>query len=435
MTPEILTIGMFGLLLLLIIFGVSLAFALGATAVIFTVILNGTSGLFPILSATFGSMWSISLAAIPLFVMMGVALGKSKIASDLYKVFYLWSGRVNGGLLVGTTGFAAVLSAMTGSCAASTLTTGMVGIPAMDRHNYDKKFVLGTIGAAGTLGILIPPSITLIVIGMTTGLSVGKLFMGGLVAGLGMLAIMLLYVLIKANLNPNSAPSTGESVPLSVKIKSLRSVILPLIIVSVVLFSIFLGIATPTEAAAVGAGAVILAIASRGEITWDFIKDVTTSTATMTGMVLWIVFGASAFVSTYSGANGIEFLKSLLLSLDLSPWILVLMMQVVGFILGMFLDPIGIILLVMPIFMPVVIELGFDPIWFAIIFQLNLCVGYISPPFGYNIFYLKTLSPETPVMDLYKSVMPYVILMIGFGLFLLAFPSIITESVSMLTKA
>ena len=180
---------------------------------------------------------------------------------------------------------------------------------------------------------------------------------------------------------------------------------------------------------------MLIAIAIRGELNWDFLKEVSYSTATMSGMVLWIIFGASAFVSVYSAANGIDFIQSFLLSLDISPWLLILIMQVAGFILGMFLDPIGIILLVMPIFMPVVTQLGFDPIWFAVIFQLNLCVGYISPPFGYNIFYLKTLSPQTSILDLYRSVFPYVVLMILFGVFLLAFPSILTDGVRLLTKS
>lgn len=432
MSPEILTLGMFGLLILMIMMGVSLSFALGGVAVIFSVILNGTGGLYPIVSATFGSMWSVLLAAIPLFVLMGVALGRSKISSDLYNAFYLWSGRVNGGLLLGTTGFASVLSAMTGSCAASTLTTGMVGMPSMERHGYDRKFVLGTIGAAGTLGILIPPSITLIVIGMTTGLSVGKLFMGGLVAGLGVLGVMLIYVAVRARMNPESAPSTGESVPLGVKLRALRSVIAPVVIVSVVLMSIFMGLATPTEAAGVGAFAVLIAVALRGEMNLKFIRDVSYSTASMTGMVIWIVFGASAFVSVYSAAGGINFMQSLLLGLEVTPWTLIIVMQLVALVLGMFLDPIGIILLVMPIFFPVVVQLGFDPFWFAIIFQLNLCIGYITPPFGYNIFYLKTLSPNTPIMDLYRSVMPYVLLMIACGIVFMAFPGILTGSMNAL---
>lgn len=434
MSPEILTIGMFGTLLFLIMMGVSLSFALGGVAVIFSVMLQGTGGLFPIISATFGSMWSVLLAAIPLFVFMGVALGRSKISADLYQAFYLWSGRVNGGLLLGTTGFASVLSAMTGSCAASTLTTGMVGMPAMDRHGYDRNFVLGTIGAAGTLGILIPPSITLIVIGMTTGLSVGKLFMGGLVAGLIVLALLLAYVAIRSWMNPALAPSTGERIPLKTKVRALRSVIAPVVIVAVVLLSIFLGLATPTEAAGVGAFAVLIAVALRGELNMEFVRDVSYSTASMTGMVIWIVFGATAFVSVYSAAGGISFMQETLMSLEVDPWTLVIMMQLVALVLGMFLDPIGIILLIMPIFFPVVVNLGFDPFWFAVIFQLNLCIGYITPPFGYNIFYLKSLSPDTPILDLYRAVMPYVLLMIACGAMFLAFPAILIDSMNLLME-
>ncbi len=432
MSPELLTIGMFGLLLVLIMLGVSLSFALGGVAVIFTLIMHGPNGLFPMISAVFGTMWSILLAAIPLFVFMGVALARSQISADLYRAFYVWSGRVNGGLLLGTTGFASILSAMTGSCAASTITTGKVGLPAMESHGYDRSFVLGTIGAAGTLGILIPPSITLIVIGMTTGLSVGRLFMGGLVAGLIVLAAILAYVFIRARLNPESAPAAGFSVPIKDKIKALRSVIAPLLIIVVVLSSIFMGLATPTEAAAVGAFAVIIAVGLRREVNWRFIREVSYDTASTTGMVIWIVFGATAFVSVYSAAGGIMFMQGLLLGLDINPWALVIIMQLIALVLGMFLDPIGIILLVLPIFFPVVVNLGFDPLWFCIIFQLNLCIGYITPPFGYNIFYLKSLSPQTPISSLYRAVAPYVFLMIGCGVVFLAFPSILIDGTNFL---
>ena len=435
MSPELLTVGMFGSLLILIMLGVSLSFALGGVAVVFTLLLSGTAGLFPMISAVFGTMWSVLLAAIPLFVFMGVALGRSQISADLYRAFYLWSGRVNGGLLLGTTGFASVLSAMTGSCAASTLTTGMVGMPAMERHGYDRSFVLGTIGAAGTLGILIPPSITLIVIGLVTGLSVGRLFMGGLIAGLIVITVFLVFVTIKARMRPELAPATNEAVPTRDKIRSLRSVIAPLLIIVVVLSSIFMGLATPTEAAGVGAAAVVVAVALRGELTLKFIREVSYSTASTTGMVIWIVFGAVSFVSVYSGAGGIQFLQRVLLGIDVEPWMLIVIMQLIGLVLGMFLDPIGIILLVLPIFFPVVQMLGFDPLWFAVIFQLNLCIGYITPPFGYNIFYLKSLSPETPILDLYKAVFPYVLLMLACGAVFLLFPSILVEGINLLYRS
>ena len=205
MTPEILTFGMFGMLLVSIILGVSLSFAMGGTAVLFAYLIYGSNGMYSIVSAAFGGMWSILLSAIPLFTFIGVALAKSKIASELYHAFYMWSGRMPGGLLLGTSGFAATLSAMTGSCAASTITTGMVGIPAMDQRGYDRNFVLGTIGASGTLGILIPPSITLILIGMQTGQSIGRLFLGGMVSGLMVLAAFMVYVAVRSRLRRSDA--------------------------------------------------------------------------------------------------------------------------------------------------------------------------------------------------------------------------------------
>lgn len=425
MSPEILSIGMFGALILCVILGVSLAFAMGGIAVIFALTLFGTQGLYSIVSSTFSNMWSILLSAIPLFVFIGVALGRSRIAEDLYSAFYLWSGRTNGGLLIGTSGFAAVLSAMTGNCSASTITTGLVGIPAMEKRGYDKSFVLGTIGASGTLGILIPPSITLIVIGMMTGLSVGRLFMGGLIAGLIVLFVFIAYIVVLSAMRPHLAPAAEVRAPLRDRLRALQSVVLPLVIVISVLASIFLGIATPTEAAAVGVASVLFSVWLRGELTYTFVKAVSFETATVTGMVVWIIFGASAFVSVYSGGGGVGFMQELLRGLPFGPWTMIIFMQLTTLILGMFLDPVGIILLILPIFFPVVVGLGFDPIWFCVIFQLNLCVGYITPPFGYNLFYLKSLSPETPITQIYRAVLPFIGIMLATGGLLTAFPAIL----------
>lgn len=427
MTPEFLTIGMFSVLLAAILLGVSLSFALGGTAVVFGLMLFGTNGMFTIVSTMFGSLWSILLSAIPLFVFIGVALARSQIARDLYHAFYLWSGRTPGGLLIGTSGFAATLSAMTGSCAASTVTTGLVGMPAMEERNYDRRFVLGTIGASGTLGILIPPSITLILIGMQTGQSVGRLFMGGLIAGLFLLGVFILYVAIRSRISPALAPGAEARAPLGERVRSLKAVILPLVVILSVLVSIFAGIATPTEAAAVGAAAVVLSVAIRGELNWSYIRAVSHDTATMTGMVIWIVFGASAFVAVYGGGGGTRFMQGFLMGLEMEPWMMILMMQAITLVLGMFLDPVGIILLVLPIFFPIVVTLGYDPIWFCILFQLNLCIGYISPPFGYNLFYLKSLSPQTPIVEIYRAIFPFLFLMLLTGAVIFLFPELLTS--------
>ena len=430
MSPELLTIGMFGSLIVTIMLGVSLSFAMGAIAVTFAFLMSGSSGLYSVVSSTFGNMWSILLSAIPLFILIGVALGRSRIAIDLYNAFYLWSGRMNGGLLVGTSGFAAVLSAMTGNCSASTITTGLVGMPAMKKHGYDDQFVLGTIGASGTLGILIPPSITLIIIGMMTGQSVGKLFLGGLVAGLFVLVAFIVYIVLRSYSKPELAPSSEVSVSLREKLGAMKSVLLPLLIVVSVLVSIFLGIATPTEAAAVGVAAVLFSVWIRGELTWRFVREVSYGTASVTGMIAWIIFGAGAFVSVYASGGGVDFMLDLLRGSELGPWMMVILMQLTGLVLGMFLDPIGIILLALPIFFPIVVGLGFDPIWFCVIFQMNLCIGYITPPFGYNLFYLKSLSPQTPIGTIYRAVLPFLVIMLLTAGVLLAFPQIMVEAVA-----
>ena len=427
MSPEmILTIGMFGGLVLAIMAGISLGFAMGGVAVITALILYGPAGVMPIVTGVFNYMWMLLLAAVPLFVFIGVALSQSKIAEDMYETFYLWSGSLRGGLAVGSCGFAAALSAMTGNCSASTVTAGLVGMPPMRQKGYKDSIIFGTIGAAGTLGILIPPSITLIVIGMMTGQSIGKLFAGGLAAGLLILFGFVIYILILSWLRPSTCPAIDEHVSFARKLRALRSVALPTIIVLAILGTIFFGVATPTEAASVGALAVVLAVIIRGEFNWAFVKQVSYSTATITGMVLWIMFGASGFVAIYSGGGGVYFVQELLSGLDVGPWTLFILMQVFILILGMFLDPMGIILLCLPIFYPVIQQLRFDPIWFGVLFQVNLCIGYLTPPFGYNLFYLKSLSPETGMKLIYTSVLPFIAIMLFTESFMILFPKLIT---------
>lgn len=424
-TELLLTIGMFGSMIVCIMLGVSLAFAMGAIGVITALLLYGTAGLMPIVSGVFNYMWMLLLAAVPLFIFIGVALSKSKIAEDMYDAFYLWSGKLRGGLAVGTCGFAAALSAMTGNCSASTITTGLVAIPAMRRHKYQESMIFGSIGSAGTMGILIPPSITLIVIGMMTGQSIGKLFAGGLVAGCLIVIAFMLYIVIRSWLQPDLCPALEETVSFKEKLRALKSVTLPVLIMLSILGSLFFGIATPTEAASVGAMAVLICVAIRKEFTWQFVKDVATQTASITGMVLWIMFGASGFIAIYSGGGGIYFVNSMLTGLDLSPWIMILILQGAILVLGMFLDPMGIILLCMPIFYPVIKSLGFDPIWYGVIFNIALCIGYITPPFGYNLFYLKSLSPSTDMKVIVNSVMPFIAIMLVCLIVMTVFPSII----------
>jgi len=426
MSPElILTIGMFGSLIICIMMGVSLSFALGAIGSIAAFIMYGPDGFFPIVTGVFNYMWMLLLAAVPMFVFIGVALSKSAIAEDMFQAFYLWSGRLRGGLAVGSAGFAAALSAMTGNCSASTVTTGLVAMPSMRQRNYDEKIIFGTICSAGTLGILIPPSISLIIIGMMTGQSIGKLFAGGLIAGLGVLAIFILYIITMAWINPKLCPALDESPSFLEKIIALKSVALPTIVIIAILGSLFFGVATPTEAASVGSFAVILCVLIRGELNWKFIKESAYQTANITGMVLWIMFGAGGFVAVYSGSGGIAFVQNLFMGIDVNPWVLILMFQLFVLVLGMFLDPMGIILLCIPIFYPVITALKFDPIWYGVVFNMALCMGYITPPFGYNLFYLKSLSPETDMKTIYLSVVPFILIYFVVLILFMLFPQFI----------
>jgi len=427
MSPElILTIGMFLSMIFCVMFGVSLGFAMGGIAVLTAYFLYGTAGLMPVVTAVFNYMWMLVLSAVPLFVLIGVVLSKSKIADDLYQAFYVWSGRLRGGLALGSCGFAAALSAMTGICSASTVTAGLVGMPPMRQRGYKETIIFGTIGASGTLGVLIPPSITLIIIGLMTGQSVGKLFAGGLAAGLFILGAFMIYILILAYLDPSQCPAIPERTTWRQKVLALKSVALPLLIILAILGTIFFGVATPTESASVGALAVLLAVTLRGELNWQFFKEVTITTASITGMVMWIVFGSGAFVAIYSGNGGVYFMQQVLTSMDIGPWPLFIMMQIIVLILGMFFDPIGISLLCLPIFFPVIQELGFDPIWFCILFQINLCIGYLTPPFGYNLFYLKSIYPDAAMKLIYVSVIPFIGIMLLCEAAILIFPEIVT---------
>lgn len=435
MSPELLlTICMFSALVIAIMCSVSLGFAMGGIAVVTAYILWGSYGFFPIITGVFKYMWMVELAAVPLFVFMGVALSRSGIAKDMYDAFYVWSGSLRGGLAVGSCAFAAALSAMTGNCSAATVTAGLVGIPPMRERGYKDSLIFGTVCSAGTMGVLIPPSITLIIIGMTTGESIGKLFAGGLTAGLFIVVLFIMYILVRAWLQPEIAPARVEKATLLHKIEAARSVILPIIVIISVLGSIFVGIATPTEAASIGCVAVLFCVLVRREINWTFIKEVIFSTSTVTGMVLWIMFGAAGFISVYAGGGGARFIQDILMSLEIGPWGIYWVTMVTVFILGMFIDPVGIILLILPIFFPVVVKLGFDPIWYGVLFQLNLCMGYITPPFGYNLFYIKTLSPQTPIGIIYKSILPFVVIMIASLIVMTMFPSIITWLPNVMVK-
>jgi len=425
MSIELVTLIMFGGLIVALVAGIPLAWSLGGVAVIVCYLLWGTEGLRLIVYNTFGSMWNIVLVAIPLFMSMGILLGRAGIAEALFETMHRWSGQLRGGIAMGVVVICAIFAAMTGVSAAATLTMGLIALPAMLRRGYDKSIALGSIAGPGTLGILIPPSIIMILLGLIGGVSVGKLFMAGVGPGLVLAGLFIIYIGIRAWLNPKLCPPHPEKFTLKEKVISLRAVILPVLIILAVLGSIFLGIATPTEAGSLGVVAVLIAVAIHRRFSWKLIKESTIETFRITGLTMWIFFGAMAFAAVYARAGGAVFITEIIMGLGMNRWLIVITMMGISFFLGMFVDPFAIIFILAPICFPIVKSLGFDPIWFGILFVINMQMGYVTPPFGYQLFYLKSVAPPgITTGDIYKSIFPFLgVLIIGMAIIMI-FPQI-----------
>ncbi len=425
MSIELVTLIMFGGLITCLLLGIPLAWSLGGISVLVSYILWGAGSFMMVVYNTFGSMWSIVLVAIPLFITMGLLMEKSGIAEALFEAIHRWSGSLRGGVAMGVVIICVLFAAMTGVSAAATLTMGVVALPAMLKRGYDKGIALGSIAGPGTLGILIPPSIISILLAMVGNLSVGKLFMAGIGPGILLAGLFIAYIGIRGWLNPKLCPAHPEDFTLREKLSSLRMVILPLLIVMSVLGSIFFGIATPTEAGALGVVAVLVAVVIHKRFNWKLIKNVTIESFRITGLTMWIFYGAMFFSAVYARAGGAVFLGELVVGTGMNRWMVILSMMGLSFLMGMFVDPFAIIFILAPICFPIVKSLEFDPVWFGILFVINMQLGYVTPPFGYQLFYLKSVAPpEISTYDIYKSVMPFIgVLVVGMGLLML-FPQI-----------
>lgn len=429
MSTEILTVLFFGSLIFFLVLGLPLAFVLGGVSTAFLMFTWGPQSFFMVASKVWSTMESFTLVAIPLFVFMAMLLERTGVARSLYHMMYLWWGGVRGGLAVGTVFVCAIFAAMVGISGAAVVAMGTIALPSMLERGYNKRLVLGCINMGGGLGILIPPSVLMILYSLLTGVSVGQMFAAGVMPGVLLVGLISAYILIRCWFQPDLAPAlpVSERASWGEKIKALRAVILPVLIVLMVLGSIAVGAATPTEAAAIGVlGALISAVAHK-QLTWKFMREASVRTFSLTGMIMWILFAAHAFSAAYQSMGAQSMIQDLMLSVPGGPWGTLILMQIILFLLGMVLDPVGIMLITLPVFMPMIIEMGFNPIWFGILFVMNMELGYMTPPFGFNLFYLKGVVPPTISMrDIYISVVPYVLVgMLGIAI-IMVFPQIVT---------
>lgn len=420
---------MFVSLILLMLTGAALAFVLGAIAFISTMLLWGPSALIVAVLNTFETMTSESLMAIPLYVLMASVLQKSAIIDALYDAMEIWFSRINGGLAVGTIIICTILAAMTGVVGAAVAAMGILALPSMLKRGYYPPLALGAICAGGTLGILIPPSIVTIVYAITAQVSIGKMFAAGIVPGVILAGSYSLYILVRTRLNPSLAPipEAGEPVALKVKLASLKSLILPALVIIGVLGSIYTGIATPTEAAAVGVLGALLSSLITGRLSRGMLSEAAHDTLRVTAMILWITIGARAFISVFVATGGADSILDFVQNLEASRWMILAVMVGILVFLGLFLDEIGIILLCVPVFMPIIKVLEFDPIWFGVLFMITAQMAYITPPFGYTLFYLKAVLPDgISIRQVYRGVIPFFLIQVVVLLLFVLFPGVVT---------
>lgn len=423
---EYSTLLMFGLLLLLLITGMPLAFVTLLVALVFALGWSGPMVVPLITSRVYSFVASFVFVSVPMFVLMAAILDRSGIARDLFDAMRLVGGRLRGGVAIQTIIVAVILAAMSGIIGGEVVLLGLIALPQMLRLGYDRNLAIGVVCAGGALGTMVPPSIVLIIYGLTANVSIGDLFTAAFMPGLMLAGFYVAYVLIRAYLNPNVAPVVeADDTSFAEKMKLLKGLILPILVVFAVLGSIYGGIASVTEASAVGVMGVILSTIVRGEFTFKLLKGAALQTLQTVGMIVWIGIGASALVGVFNFMGGIHFVSSLITGISDSPIVVILFMMGILFVLGMFLDWVGIALLTMPIFVPIIKDLGYDPVWFGVVFAMNMQVSFLSPPFGPAAFYLKSVAPaDISLGTIFRSLMPFIGLQILAVAVLIAFPGI-----------
>ena len=427
------TVGVISLIILfgligLIAIGVPLGFASGFLGAVIVMIKIGPNGLGILLARMYSLTITYSFLSVPLFIFMASLLERSNIARDLYDALNAWLKKTRGGVAVVTAIMATILAAMSGIIGGEIVLLGLIALPQMLRLKYNQDLAIGVICASGSLGPMIPPSIVLIIYGLSTSTSITLLFKEAFVPGLILSALIIAYIIIRTRLQPHLAPinEEEESLTLMEKIKYIPGFLPPIAIAIVVLGSIYGGITGITEAAAMGCLATLFFILIRKELTWFLFKDAVTRTFKATGTIITITFGATVLAGAYSLVGGPTYVANSILGLDVPPMMIIFIMQLIFLVLGAFMDWVGIVLLTMPVFMPIVIKLGFDPVWFGILFCVNMQVSFLSPPFGPAAFYLKSVAPpHITLVDIFRAFGPFIILQLIVLITIMFYPEIV----------
>jgi len=373
-------------------------------------------------------MTNPTFLAVPLFIFMANVLQSSGITDDLFDAIWKWLGGVRGGLAIASVAAITILSAMTGVGATGIFTIGMIAYPQMMKRGYDQMIAIGPIPPASSLGPLIPPSNIMIILGGFASLSVGALFMGGFVPGFLISLGFIIYILVRCYMNPELAPviPLNERPSLKEKLIATGGVTLPILLVLAVLGGIWTGVTTAIEGAGVGAFGAMVCAVIKHKLTFTRLKDAVTSTLKANVMVMWLLIGGSCYAAFMSASGMSMYLGKMLMNLPIPPMGIVVFLLFILLGMGMFLDSVAIIMITVPIFFPIINTLGFDPIWFGVLFTIAIVIGYITPPFGYNLFYMRAIiPPDVSTKVIYRSVIPYIPIMVAVMIVCILFPKLV----------
>ncbi|MWD29260.1 TRAP transporter large permease subunit [Aquicoccus sp. SCR17] len=430
MSQEWIAIVMFASMMLMLVTGQRVFAAIGFVGAIAGVLLWGTGGVAIPFSSAMKLMKWYPLLTLPMFIFMGYVLSESRIADDLYRMFHVWMGPVRGGLAIGTIGLMVLISAMNGLSVAGMAIGATIALPELLRRGYDKIMVTGVIQAGSSLGILVPPSVVLVLYAMIARQPVGQLWLAGVVPGLVMAGMFILYVAIRCRIQPELGPvlpkEEREQITRGEKYRLLGAGILPLVIFAAMMVPFVNGWTSLVESSAIGAITAFLAAVLKGRMTREVFENTLRNTLGISCMFMWIIMAALAFGAIFDGLGAVRAIEGLFTEkLGLSPWMILILMQLSFIVMGTFLDDTAMLVIVAPLYVPLVGELGFDLIWYGVLYTITTQIAYMTPPFGYNLFLMRAMAPpEIGLSDIYRSILPFVLVMVGALAVIMIFPQI-----------
>ncbi|MHB0953935.1 MAG: TRAP transporter large permease [Allorhizobium sp.] len=429
MSYEMIALLMFTSMMMSMLTGQRVFAAIGFVGVVAAALLWGNGGFELGFSANMKLMKWYALLTLPMFIFMGYMLSESGIAEDLYKAFHVWFGGLRGGLALGTIGLMVVISAMNGLSVAGMAIGATIALPELLRRGYDKIMVSGVIQAGSSLGILVPPSVVMVLYGMIARQPVGQLWLAGVFPGLLLALLFAIYVVIRCRINPELGPALPKEerdMPLVDKLKLAQAGILPFLIFFLMMGLFLMGITSLVESSAVGALGSLFAAWFKGRLTWAMWNRVLEQTLGITCMFMWIIMAALCFGAVFDGLGAVKAIEGLLVGeLGLGPWQILILMQISFLIMGAFLDDTAMLVIVAPLYIPLVGKLGFDLVWYGVLYTITCQIAYMTPPFGYNLFLMRAMAPpEISLVDIYRSIVPFVLIMILGMIIIMAFPQI-----------